>query len=137
MVTAEHAAWFVRDEALTPQPAPMPEAIADALARIGENCEPALCTVLFMAGAAAAIIGNAVDLPGHDAIDRGPASDLRDRLVTFDVGALTEAATETALDAGAEIADILATDGLIAGAVLALRGSLRIRHRSLALLEST
>jgi len=49
--TGEHAAWFVLDQTLTPRPAPMPRAIEDAVARIGENCEPALCSVLFMAGA--------------------------------------------------------------------------------------
>ncbi len=49
--TGEHAAWFVLDEALVPQPAPMPEAVAQVVARIGENCEPSLTTVLFLGGA--------------------------------------------------------------------------------------
>jgi hypothetical protein len=49
--TGEHAAWFVLDEALRPVPAGMPAAVAEVVARIGENCEPALCSVLFMAGA--------------------------------------------------------------------------------------
>jgi ApbE superfamily uncharacterized protein (UPF0280 family) len=94
------------------------------------------------ADAAATVICNAVDLPGHDAIHRRPAneidpdSDLGDRLVTFDIGALTDEAIDTALDAGAQCADILVFDGLIDGAVLALGGRLRIRHPSLALLES-
>ena len=48
------------------------------------------------ADAAATVIANAVDLPGHPAILRRPAcelqpdSDLGDRLVTRDVGALSE-----------------------------------------------
>ena len=53
------------------------------------------------ADAAATIIGNAVDLPGHPAIDRraaneiDPASDLGDRLITFDVGPLDDDAIES------------------------------------------
>ena len=61
--TGEHAAWFVLDDALRPQPAPMPAAIADAVARIGENCEPALCTVLFMAGAGGSLRAGATENP--------------------------------------------------------------------------
>jgi ApbE superfamily uncharacterized protein (UPF0280 family) len=93
------------------------------------------------ADAAATIIGNAVDLPGDPAIDRrpasdiDPASDLGDRLITFDVGHLTTDAIDTALDAGETMADTLLRDGLIEGAVLALHGRLRIRHQSLALQE--
>jgi hypothetical protein len=49
--TGEHAAWFVLDDALVPQPAPMPDAVAQVVARIGENCEPSLTTVLFLGGA--------------------------------------------------------------------------------------
>jgi ApbE superfamily uncharacterized protein (UPF0280 family) len=94
------------------------------------------------ADAAATIIGNAVDLPAHPAIDRrpastiDPASDLGDRLITFDVGPLNDVAVETALDAGVMTADILRRDGLIEGAVLAVRDRLRIRHpTALALQE--
>jgi uncharacterized protein len=95
------------------------------------------------ADAAATIIGNAVDLPGHAAVDRrpasdvDPASDLGDRLITFDVGHLTSDEIDTALDAGETMADTLLRDGLIEGAVLALHGRLRIRHQSLALQEPT
>lgn len=99
------------------------------------------------ADAAATIIGNAVDLPGHTAIDRrpasdiDPASDLGDRLITFDVGILSEGAIEAALDAGETMADGLLRAGLIEGAILALRGHLRVCHSSrvspnFALLES-
>ena len=49
--TGEHALWCVLDEALRPVPAAMPEAVRRVVERIGENCEPSLCTVLFMAGA--------------------------------------------------------------------------------------
>lgn len=61
--TGEHAAWFVLDEALRPLPAEMPPAIADAVARIGENCEPALCSVLFMAGAGGSLRAGATENP--------------------------------------------------------------------------
>jgi hypothetical protein len=61
--TGEHAAWFVLDDTLTPQPAPMPPAIEHAVARIGENCEPALCTVLFMAGAGGSLRAGATENP--------------------------------------------------------------------------
>jgi ApbE superfamily uncharacterized protein (UPF0280 family) len=88
------------------------------------------------ADAAATIIGNAVDLPGHPAVDRraasdiDPASDLGDRLITFNVGVLSDGAIETALDAGVAMADGLLRKGLIEGAVLALRGHLRVCHGS-------
>src|SRR5262249_61658728 len=49
--TGEHAGWFVLDDKLAPQPGDMPDPIRKVVERIGENCEPALCTVLFMAGA--------------------------------------------------------------------------------------
>jgi hypothetical protein len=61
--TGEHAAWFILDETLTPRPAPMPGPIAAAVARIGENCEPALCTVLFMAGAGGSLRAGATENP--------------------------------------------------------------------------
>jgi hypothetical protein len=61
--TGEHAGWFVLDEALTPRSAPMPDAIAAAVARIGENCEPALCSVLFMAGAGGSLRAGATQNP--------------------------------------------------------------------------
>ncbi|MBI5322519.1 UPF0280 family protein [Bradyrhizobium sp.] len=80
------------------------------------------------ADAAATVIANAVDLPGHPAILRVPAnalqpdSDLGDRLVTRDVGALTEQETEVALAAGALCARQLLAAGLIEGAALRLLG---------------
>jgi hypothetical protein len=41
----------------------MPEPVAAAVARIGENCEPALCTVLFMAGAGGSLRAGATENP--------------------------------------------------------------------------
>jgi ApbE superfamily uncharacterized protein (UPF0280 family) len=80
------------------------------------------------ADAAATIIANAVDLPGHPAVIRFPAnevqpdSDLGARLVTRDVGPLTETEIEDALRAGAHKAQQLLVAGLIEGAALRLLG---------------
>jgi uncharacterized protein len=80
------------------------------------------------ADAAATIIANAVDLPGHPAIVRCPAhdlqpdSDLGARLVTRDVGELTEREIEHALEAGAACARKLLAAELIDGAALRLHG---------------
>ncbi len=49
--TGEHSGYFVLDEALVPQAAPLPEALKASVDLIAENCEPALCTVMFAAGA--------------------------------------------------------------------------------------
>jgi len=80
------------------------------------------------ADAAATVIGNAVDLPGHGAVVRRPAadidpeSDLGDRHVTLAVGNLEPAEIDAALAAGLATADRLRLAGLIHGAVLALQG---------------
>ncbi|MCB1340315.1 MAG: 6-hydroxynicotinate reductase [Pseudooceanicola sp.] len=49
--TGEQHGFFVLDEALVPRPAPLPVALQPTVDLIAENCEPALCTVLFMGGA--------------------------------------------------------------------------------------
>jgi ApbE superfamily uncharacterized protein (UPF0280 family) len=98
---------------------------------IADSVSILACTAA-QADAAATIVGNAIDLPGHPAIDRrpasdiDPASDLGDRLVTFDVGSLNRDAIETALDAGETMADMLLRNGLIEGAVLTLRSHIRV-----------
>jgi hypothetical protein len=80
------------------------------------------------ADAAATVIANAVDLPGHAAITRRPAceidpdSDLGERPVTWDVGALARDEIEAALAAGAAAAREVAARGLIRAAILHLRG---------------
>ncbi len=61
--TGEHAGWFVLDESLRAQRAPMPEAIRRVVDRIGENCEPALATVLFLAGAGGSLRAGVTDNP--------------------------------------------------------------------------
>jgi hypothetical protein len=61
--TGEHHAYFVLDESLTPHPAPMPAPVATVVERIAENCEPALCTVLFMAGAGGSLRAGVTENP--------------------------------------------------------------------------
>ena len=61
--TGEHAAWFVLNAARRPVPADMPAPVAAAVARVLENCEPALCTVLFMAGAGGSLRAGATENP--------------------------------------------------------------------------
>jgi ApbE superfamily uncharacterized protein (UPF0280 family) len=84
------------------------------------------------ADAAATIIANAVDLPGHPAVVRVPAcklapdSDLRDRRVTQAVGKLTREEVSQALQAGVRTAELLLRMGLIRSAALSLQGETRI-----------
>jgi len=61
--TGEHAAWYVLDDALVPQPAAMPAAIQAVVDRIGENCEPSLTTVLFLGGAGGSLRAGVTDNP--------------------------------------------------------------------------
>jgi 6-hydroxynicotinate reductase len=61
--TGEHAAWFVLDEQLVPRAAPMPQAVTGTVARIGENCEPSLCTVLFLGGAGGSLRAGVTENP--------------------------------------------------------------------------
>jgi len=84
------------------------------------------------ADAAATVIANAVDLPGHPAIVRIPArelapdSDLGARLVTQQVGALTAEEKERALASGIQTAELLRRVGLIHATALSLQGETRV-----------
>ncbi|WP_377296143.1 UPF0280 family protein [Rhizobium sp. SGZ-381] len=84
------------------------------------------------ADAAATIIANAVDLPGHPAVFRAPAhslvddSDLGARLVVTGCGDLDAGEIAKALDRGLTKAEQLRADGLIDRAALFLRGGVRI-----------
>ena len=49
--TGEHAAYYELDADLRPQPRDLPERLRPSVDLIAENCEPALCTVMFMGGA--------------------------------------------------------------------------------------
>jgi uncharacterized protein len=96
--------------------------IADAVSVLAQRAAEA--------DAAATIIANAVDLDDA-AITRvaahslDPDSDLGPLAVTVDVGPLTRAQVGLALDAGLGEAERLVKAGLIAGALLSLRGDWR------------
>ncbi|MFT5508765.1 MAG: hypothetical protein ACI89J_001841 [Hyphomicrobiaceae bacterium] len=49
--TGEQFGYYVLDDKLIPQQQELPEALRPSVELIAENCEPALCTVLFMGGA--------------------------------------------------------------------------------------
>ena len=84
------------------------------------------------ADAAATVIANAVDLPGHPAVRRCPAdslqpdSDLGARLVPRYVGVLSNAEIVAALDGGARCARQWLAAGLIEAAALRLSGEIMI-----------
>jgi hypothetical protein len=61
--TGEHFAYFELDEALQPVEKPLPPELVQSVERIQENCEPALCTVLFMGGAGGSLRAGVTDNP--------------------------------------------------------------------------
>jgi hypothetical protein len=61
--TGEHHGYFVLDDDLVPRPAPLPEALRKSVEMIDENCEPALCTVLFMGGAGGSLRAGVTENP--------------------------------------------------------------------------
>jgi hypothetical protein len=61
--TGDHAAYFVLDEALSPIAQPMPEALRRSVERVQENCEPALCSVVFIGGAGGSLRAGVTENP--------------------------------------------------------------------------
>ncbi|MGE4244720.1 MAG: 6-hydroxynicotinate reductase [Parvibaculaceae bacterium] len=61
--TGEHFAFYELDEALRPVETELPDALKASVARIRENCEPALSTVLFMAGAGGSLRSGVTENP--------------------------------------------------------------------------
>ncbi|MGZ8614213.1 MAG: 6-hydroxynicotinate reductase [Actinomycetota bacterium] len=61
--TGEHHAYFVLDEKLRPVPASLPDDLRLSVERIRENCEPALTSVLFIAGAGGSLRAGATENP--------------------------------------------------------------------------
>ena len=100
--------------------------IADAVSVLAKTAS--------LADAAATLIANAVDLPGHPAIKREracdlqPDSDLSERLVTTRVDRLTAAELDTALSSGAARARAFLDRQIIAGVALHLAGRTRTLH---------
>ncbi len=91
-----------------------------------------LATGAAMADAAATLIANAVDLPGHPAVERRPASSLRDdsdlgeRLVVTGVGHLDPEEVDLALETGLASAEAMRTAGRIAAAACFLKGRSKV-----------
>ena len=98
--------------------------IADAVTVLADRAS--------IADAAATLIANAVDLPGHVNISRVPArelapdNDLCDQPVTRAVGPLTANEISLALAAGGARAENLLSEGRIRAAALHLRGETRM-----------
>ncbi len=61
--TGEHASWYVLDEALKPVEQEMPAEVRAVVERVGENCEPSLTTVLFLAGAGGSLRAGVTENP--------------------------------------------------------------------------
>ena len=61
--TGEQHAFYRLDESLRPIEAELPENLRESVERIRENCEPALATVLFMAGAGGSLRAGVTENP--------------------------------------------------------------------------
>ncbi len=91
-----------------------------------------LAATAAQADAAATIVANAVDLPGHPAVERVPAAliapdnDLGDILVTRAVGALMREEVGEAIERGLARARGLHDRGLIHAVAIHLRGETRV-----------
>lgn len=63
--TGEHYAYYVLNDALEAVEQPMPDSLRPSVDLIAENCEPALCTVLFMGGAGGSLRSGITTNPIH------------------------------------------------------------------------
>jgi hypothetical protein len=61
--TGEQHAYYVLDEALRPVAHELPANLANSVKLIAENCEPALCSVLFMGGAGGSLRAGVTENP--------------------------------------------------------------------------
>jgi 6-hydroxynicotinate reductase len=61
--TGEHFSYYELDESLRPVEKDLPAPLQESVERIRENCEPALTTVLFMAGAGGSLRAGATENP--------------------------------------------------------------------------
>jgi hypothetical protein len=61
--TGEQYAYYELDEALRPVERDLPDSLRISVERIKENCEPALCTVLFMGGAGGSLRAGVTENP--------------------------------------------------------------------------
>jgi hypothetical protein len=61
--TGEQHAYYELDDQLRPVKTALPEALVESVERIRENCEPALCSVLFMGGAGGSLRAGVTENP--------------------------------------------------------------------------
>ncbi len=61
--TGENFAYYELDEDLRPVQMEMPERLLPSIGRIEENCEPALCSVMFMGGAGGSLRAGVTENP--------------------------------------------------------------------------
>lgn len=61
--TGEQWAYYELDKALVPRVAGLPSALQVSVERIAENCEPSLCSVLFMGGAGGSLRAGVTENP--------------------------------------------------------------------------
>jgi 6-hydroxynicotinate reductase len=61
--TGEDALYCILDDNLKPIPTKMPAAVGGVVSRIGENCEPSVCSVIFMAGAGGSLRAGVTENP--------------------------------------------------------------------------
>ncbi len=63
--TGEHSGYYVVNDDLVPEPRKMPAELQASVDLIAQNCEPALCTVLFMGGAGGSLRSGVTQNPIH------------------------------------------------------------------------
>lgn len=63
--TGEQFGYYVLNDDLEPIQQPLPPELEQSVMRIEENCEPALCTVLFMGGAGGSLRAGVTENPVH------------------------------------------------------------------------
>jgi len=61
--TGEQHVYFELDDRLRPRPAPLPDSLRRSIERIAENCEPSMCSVLFMGGAGGSLRAGVTENP--------------------------------------------------------------------------
>ena len=61
--TGDHYAYYILDEALRPVEHELPDALRLSVERIQENCEPALCSVMFIGGAGGSLRAGVTENP--------------------------------------------------------------------------
>jgi len=61
--TGDHYAYYVLDESLKPVQQELPPALRFSVERIQENCEPALCSVMFIGGAGGSLRAGVTENP--------------------------------------------------------------------------